>query len=62
VAKHGMEARLYAPMIGGIALAGGCFWYGFTSVNNVHWIVPCIGLVIIIGMCGAGLISPYSTT
>ncbi|KAK8847392.1 hypothetical protein IAR55_005250 [Kwoniella newhampshirensis] len=48
VEKDGIEARLYAPMIAGVTLSLGCFLYGFTSVSTVHWIVPCIGIVIII--------------
>ncbi|WVQ83220.1 hypothetical protein IAT38_005359 [Cryptococcus sp. DSM 104549] len=47
VEKHGIEARLYAPMVAGTTFALGCFFYGFTSVSSVHWIVPCFGIVII---------------
>ncbi|RXK37531.1 hypothetical protein M231_05252 [Tremella mesenterica] len=45
--KRGVEARLYAPMIGGITLAGGCYMFAFTSRSDIHWIVPCIAQVII---------------
>ncbi|WWD21484.1 hypothetical protein CI109_105970 [Kwoniella shandongensis] len=48
VEKDGVEARLYAPMFSGVTLALGCFLYGFTSSPTIHWIAPCIGLVIII--------------
>ena len=49
VAKHGVEARLYAPMVAGIAFAVGCYIFGFTSLPSIHWVVPCIGLVILLG-------------
>ncbi|RSH92160.1 hypothetical protein EHS25_008575 [Saitozyma podzolica] len=57
VAKRGIEARLYAPMVAGVTLAIGCFWYGFSSTPTVHWIVPCIGLVIVI----ASILTIYIT-
>lgn len=57
VAKRGIEARLYAPMVAGVTLAIGCFWYGFSSTPSVHWIVPCIGLVIVI----ASILTIYIT-
>ncbi|WWC59282.1 uncharacterized protein I303_101833 [Kwoniella dejecticola CBS 10117] len=48
VSIDGIEARLYSPMVGGIGLAIGCVWFGLTSLPSVHWILPCIGIVIII--------------
>ena len=47
--KIGVEARLYMPMAAGIAMPIGCFIYAFTSTPSVHWIVPCIGQVILFG-------------
>ncbi|WVQ83221.1 hypothetical protein IAT38_005360 [Cryptococcus sp. DSM 104549] len=47
VDKDGIEARLYAAMVAGITLALGCFFYGFTSISSVPWIVPCIGATIV---------------
>lgn len=47
--KRGVEARLYAPMVAGIFFAIGCFITGFTSVKDVHWIAPCIGITVILG-------------
>ncbi|WRT64796.1 uncharacterized protein IL334_001730 [Kwoniella shivajii] len=48
VEKRGIEARLYAPMVAGLALAAGCFIFGFTSISSISYIVPCFGIVIII--------------
>lgn len=48
VAKRGIEARLCAPMIAGVGFAIGCFIFGFSSLRTVHWIVPCIGLTILL--------------
>ncbi|TXT12815.1 hypothetical protein VHUM_01216 [Vanrija humicola] len=47
-AKRGVEARLYAPMAAGIFFAIGCYITGFTAVSNVHWIGPCIGMVVVL--------------
>ncbi|WRT64795.1 uncharacterized protein IL334_001729 [Kwoniella shivajii] len=47
VEKVGIEARLYSPMVGGLGLAIGCFWFGLSSQPNIHWIMPSIGIVII---------------
>ncbi|WWC86939.1 uncharacterized protein L201_001819 [Kwoniella dendrophila CBS 6074] len=44
----GIEARLYSAMVGGLCLAAGCFWFGLTSLSSVPWILPAIGIVIII--------------
>ncbi|KAL7418993.1 hypothetical protein Q5752_006677 [Cryptotrichosporon argae] len=46
--SHGVEARLYAPMVAGITFAVGCFVFGFTSAPPVSWVAPCVGIVIII--------------
>lgn len=49
VAKHGVEARLYAPMAGGVALFIGCMIFAFTVRPDVHWMGPAVAIVIIIG-------------
>lgn len=36
-------------MAGGVALFLGCMLYAFTVRPDVHWIVPAIGITIIIG-------------
>ncbi|KAL1406579.1 hypothetical protein Q8F55_008285 [Vanrija albida] len=46
--KRGVEARLYAPMAAGILFAIGCYITGFTAVKSVHWIGPCIGMVVVL--------------
>lgn len=46
--ERGVEARLYGAMVGGILFAAGCFICGFTCLPNVHWIAPCIGVVLIL--------------
>ncbi|WWC67915.1 uncharacterized protein I206_101833 [Kwoniella pini CBS 10737] len=48
VEKRGIEARLYAPMAAGLTFAIGCFIFSFTATPSVHYIVPCLGIVIII--------------
>ncbi|WVQ98033.1 hypothetical protein IAU59_005155 [Kwoniella sp. CBS 9459] len=48
VDKKGIEARLYASMVAGLTFAAGCYIFGLTASPSVHWIVPCIGIVIII--------------
>ncbi|OCF57017.1 hypothetical protein L486_05874 [Kwoniella mangroviensis CBS 10435] len=48
VGRIGVEARLYAPCAAGIVFAIGCIIFGLTSVPNVHWIAPCIGIAIIL--------------
>lgn len=47
-AKHGVEARLYAPMVAGILFAAGCFVTGFTALPNVHWIGPMVGFTMVL--------------
>lgn len=41
------EARLYGAMYGAIWLPVGLFVYSFTQYAFLHWIGPCIGLVLI---------------
>ncbi|KAK0649614.1 major facilitator superfamily domain-containing protein [Cercophora newfieldiana] len=41
------ERRLPPMMIGSVLFAGGQFLTGWTSNPDVHWIVPCIGLVLL---------------
>ncbi|AFR97650.2 drug transporter [Cryptococcus neoformans C23] len=55
----GVEARLYAPMVAGITFALGCFLFGFTSLQSIYWLVPCIGIVIIIASCLTIYISAF---
>jgi hypothetical protein len=47
-AKRGVEARLYGPMAAGVFFALGCFITGFTSMSDVHWIAPCVGITILL--------------
>lgn len=49
VATRGVEARLYAAMAAGVMLPLGCVLYAFTITPSVHWVVPSIGVIIIIG-------------
>lgn len=56
--KHGVEARLYAPMVAGILFFVGCFITGFTSIPTVHWIAPLIGVAILL----AAIMSIYITS
>ena len=48
VGKHGVEARLFGAMAAGPGLAVGCIIFGLTAIPSVHWIAPCVGLVIIL--------------
>jgi hypothetical protein len=48
VGTKGVEARLYGAMCAGPGLAVGCIIFGLTSIESVHWIAPCVGLVIIL--------------
>lgn len=41
------EKRLPPMMIGSFLFSGGQFLTGWTSSPNIHWIVPCIGLVML---------------
>jgi hypothetical protein len=56
VATKGVEARLYGALFAGPGLAVGCIIFGLTAIQSVHWISPCVGLVIILSM------SPTSTS
>lgn len=48
VATKGVEARLYGALFAGPGLAVGCIIFGLTAIQFVHWIAPCVGLVIIL--------------
>jgi hypothetical protein len=48
VATKGVEARLYGALFAGPGLAVGCIIFGLTAIQSVHWIAPCVGLVIIL--------------
>ncbi|KAI1084802.1 major facilitator superfamily domain-containing protein [Whalleya microplaca] len=41
------EDRLYGAMFGAVWLPVGLFIYSFTQYSWVHWIGPCVGLVLI---------------
>lgn len=49
------EQRLPPMMIGSLLFAGGQFLNGWTSSPHIHWIVPCIGLV----MFGTGFFTIF---
>ncbi|KAL4808003.1 major facilitator superfamily domain-containing protein [Aspergillus unguis] len=49
------EARLYTSIPGSLLFAGGLFMYGWSSMPDVHWIVPAIGVTI----TGLGIYSIY---
>ncbi|KAK4238768.1 major facilitator superfamily domain-containing protein [Achaetomium macrosporum] len=49
------ERRLPPMMLGGILFAGGQFLTGWTANPTIHWIVPCIGLV----MLGTGFFTIF---
>ena len=40
------------PMISGLMFAVGCIIFGLTSVPSIHWIAPCIGIVILMSEHG----------
>ncbi|GKZ24998.1 hypothetical protein AbraCBS73388_012022 [Aspergillus brasiliensis] len=46
------ESRLPPAVIGAPLMTIGLFWFGWTAVPSVHWIVPIIGS----GVFGAGMI------
>lgn len=46
------EFRLPAMMYGSFLLPAGLFWYGWSTQNHTHWIVPIIGT----GCFGVGLL------
>lgn len=41
------EKRLPPMMVGSVLFSGGQFLMGWTATPSVHWICPCIGLVLI---------------
>ncbi|KAF5000917.1 hypothetical protein FGRMN_1374 [Fusarium graminum] len=41
------EKRLPPMMIGSVIFSGGQFIIGWTAQKDIHWIVPCIGLVLL---------------
>lgn len=49
------EARLYTSIPGSLLFAAGLFWYGWSSMPDVHWIVPTIGITV----TGIGIYSIY---
>lgn len=49
------EGRLYTSIPGSILFTGGLFMYGWSSMPDVHWIVPTIGICIV----GVGIYSIY---
>ncbi|KAL2177407.1 major facilitator superfamily domain-containing protein [Thermothelomyces heterothallicus CBS 202.75] len=49
------ERRLPPMMLGSVLFAGGQFLTGWTSDPDIHWIVPCIGLV----MLGTGFFTIF---
>ena len=51
------EQRLPVMMIGSFIFSGALFLTGWTSGPNIHWIVPCIGLV----MLGIGFFTIFQT-
>ena len=52
------ESRLYMSCAGGITVPIALFWYAFTGQPSIHWIVPCIALVVF----QAGLFPVYLAT
>ncbi|KAK3485395.1 MFS general substrate transporter [Neurospora hispaniola] len=40
------ERRLPPMMVGSVIFSGGQFMLGWTAPKDIHWIVPCIGLVL----------------
>lgn len=46
-AKRGPEARLYNAMVGGICVPLGTLIFTFASYSQLHWIGPCIGIVVL---------------
>jgi MFS transporter, DHA1 family, multidrug resistance protein len=41
------EKRLPPMMVGSVLFSGGQFLMGWTAGPSIHWIVPCIGLVMV---------------
>ncbi|KAK3496187.1 MFS general substrate transporter [Neurospora crassa] len=40
------ERRLPPMMVGSVIFSGGQFMLGWTAPKDIHWIVPCIGLIL----------------
>ncbi|CAH0000182.1 unnamed protein product [Clonostachys byssicola] len=49
------EMRLPPMMVGSVVFSAGQFMIGWTAQPSIHWIVPCIGLV----MLGAGFFTIF---
>jgi MFS family permease len=49
------ERRLPPMMIGSVLFAGGQFLCGWTAKPDIHWVVPCLGLV----MLGCGFFTIF---
>jgi hypothetical protein len=47
VAKRGPEARLYNAFVGAFCVPAGTLVFTFSSYAQLHWIGPCIGVVIL---------------
>ncbi|CAJ0554994.1 Ff.00g135070.m01.CDS01 [Fusarium sp. VM40] len=41
------EKRLPPMMVGSVIFSGGQFLIGWTAEKDIHWVVPCIGLVLL---------------
>ncbi|GAA5885304.1 hypothetical protein JCM6882_009560 [Rhodosporidiobolus microsporus] len=52
------EIRLYAPAVGGILFSVGAFCFAWTAREWIHWIVPCIFIV----MFNMGIYTIYLAT
>jgi hypothetical protein len=57
VATKGVEARLYGALFAGPGLAVGCIIFGLTAIQSIHWIAPCVGLVIILSTSSTSFLS-----
>ncbi|PCH02191.1 Major facilitator superfamily domain, general substrate transporter [Penicillium occitanis (nom. inval.)] len=44
IANSTPEQRLYFPAMGSILLPIGLFWFGWTSREDIHWIVPTLAV------------------
>ncbi|KAJ4348127.1 uncharacterized protein N0V89_009499 [Didymosphaeria variabile] len=49
------EHRLYTMCVGGFCLPVGLFWYGWSTQEMTHWIVPILGT----GFIGFGLLMTF---
>jgi MFS family permease len=49
------EARLYFAVPGSLVFTAGMFWYGWSSYQNIHWIVPTLGIACV----GLGIYEIY---